>query len=125
MITLDRFIAMKDAEWRFVSLLQMIKNKFFNTWRKHIPKLGLKGNTMIRLKNILEVKDIDVRSNEIWHYDNKINITENIFREHRVKLVSDLIVEARKMFDKSGHAWFEGRDKELFETTDIGRFAYI
>ena len=74
---------------------------------------------MIRLKNILEGKQLLSEAMR-WHYDHKINITENIFRTQSQASL-DLIVEARKMFN-SGHVWFEGRDKELFETTDIGRF---
>ena len=74
---------------------------------------------MIKLKNILEGKQLMSEAMR-WHYDHKINITENIFRTQSQASL-DLIVEARKMFN-SGHVWFEGRDKELFETTDIGRF---
>ena len=75
---------------------------------------------MIKLKNLLEGRELMSESMQ-YHYDNKISITENIFRAQS-EASFNLIVEARKMFD-AGHAWFEGRDKELFETTNIGRFA--
>ena len=75
---------------------------------------------MIKLKSLLESKTLMSEAMK-YHYDNKISITENIFRVQS-EASFNLIVEAREMFDK-GLAWFEGRDKELFETTDIGRFA--
>jgi len=75
---------------------------------------------MIKLKSLLESKALMSEAMQ-YHYDNKISITENIFRVQS-EASFNLIVEAREMFD-AGHAWFEGRDKELFETTDIGRFA--
>jgi hypothetical protein len=56
-----------------------------------------------------------------YHHDNNISITENIFRVQS-RASFDLIVEARKLID-AGHAVLIGRDNELFETTDIGRFA--
>jgi hypothetical protein len=74
---------------------------------------------MIKLKSLLESKTIMSEAMQ-YHHDNKISITENIFRVQS-DASFNLIVEARKMYD-TGNAWFEGRDKELFETTDIGRF---
>lgn len=77
---------------------------------------------MIKLKDLLEGSGCKLMSEEMrYHYDNKISITENIFRvqsESHFKLIA----EARQLFD-SGQVTFEGRDKEMFETTDIGRFA--
>lgn len=77
---------------------------------------------MIKLKQILEGTSYELMSEEMrYHYNNKISITENIFRVQSSSHF-DLIAEARQLFD-SGRVTFEGRDKEMFETTDVGRFA--
>ena len=56
-----------------------------------------------------------------YHIDNKMSITENIFRPGSDKYF-DLIKEARQLFDNNQIELSE-LDTELYESTDIGRFA--
>lgn len=56
-----------------------------------------------------------------YHIDNKMSITENVFRPGSNKYF-DLIKEARQLFDNNQIELSE-LDNELYESTDIGRFA--
>ncbi len=56
-----------------------------------------------------------------YHIDNKMSITENVFRPGSDKYF-DLIKEARQLFDNNQIELSE-LDTELYESTDIGRFA--
>jgi hypothetical protein len=56
-----------------------------------------------------------------WHLDNNTPITENIFRPGSDAFFN-LIKEARKLFDL-GKIDLCHIDKELYESTDIGKFA--
>lgn len=55
-----------------------------------------------------------------YHIDNKMSITENVFRPGSNKYL-DLIKEARQLFDNNQIELSE-LDTELYESTDIGRF---
>lgn len=55
-----------------------------------------------------------------YHLVNSMPITENIFRPGSDKFFS-VLEEARYLFDE-GSLVLEGIDKELYETSDIGRF---
>lgn len=55
-----------------------------------------------------------------YHLVNSMPITENIFRPGSDKFFS-ILEEARNLFD-DGKLLLEGIDKELYETSDIGRF---
>ena len=55
-----------------------------------------------------------------YHLVNSMPITENIFRPGSEKFFS-VLEEARNLFDE-GDLMLEGIDKELYETTEIGRF---
>ena len=55
-----------------------------------------------------------------YHLVNSMPITENIFRPGSDKFFS-VLEEARYFFDE-GSLLLEGIDKELYETSDIGRF---
>lgn len=55
-----------------------------------------------------------------YHIDNKMSITENVFRPGSDKYF-DLIKEARQLFDNNQIELSE-LDTELYESTDIGRF---
>lgn len=56
-----------------------------------------------------------------YHIDNKKSIVENVFRPGSNSFFN-LLKEARNFFDK-GQIELVKEDKELFESTDIGRFA--
>ena len=55
-----------------------------------------------------------------YHLDNSMPITENIFRPGSDKFFA-ILEEARNLYD-SGLLELKGIDKELYETTDIGKF---
>lgn len=55
-----------------------------------------------------------------YHLDNSMPITENIFRPGSDKFYS-ILEEARNLYD-IGLLELKGIDKELYETTDIGKF---
>jgi len=56
-----------------------------------------------------------------YHIDNDMSITENIFR-YGSESYFNLLKESRELYDK-GLVELSGHDKELFEGSDIGRFA--
>ncbi|HPZ24135.1 MAG TPA: hypothetical protein PLC25_04785, partial [Bacilli bacterium] len=55
-----------------------------------------------------------------YHINNDMSITENIFR-YGSESYFNLLKESRKLYDK-GLVELSGHDKELFETSDIGKF---
>jgi hypothetical protein len=55
-----------------------------------------------------------------YHVENKLPITENIFRAGSLSHVS-LLLETRQLFDK-GIIVLNGKDKWLFENTDLGYY---
>jgi hypothetical protein len=55
-----------------------------------------------------------------YHLSNGISVNESIYRPGSEAHI-DLLAETRKLFD-TGSIELDGRDEELFETTDIGRF---
>lgn len=55
-----------------------------------------------------------------YHLVNSMPITENVFRPGSKQFFS-ILEEARDLFDEGALA-LEGIDKELYETTEIGRF---
>jgi hypothetical protein len=61
-----------------------------------------------------------ISENMEYHIGNELSVIDNIFRPGSEAYVS-LIREGRKMFD-SGIKEFSELDKELFETTDLGKF---
>jgi hypothetical protein len=76
-----------------------------------------------KIKRAHEVKeDTDVHSAIDWHTDNKIPLTENVFRVGS-KMYFELYREARKLY-KEGKLELQGMDKSLIEDTDIGTFAF-
>ena len=56
-----------------------------------------------------------------YHVDNNMSITENIFR-YGSESYFNLLKESRELYD-AGLVELSGHDKELFESSDIGRFA--
>ena len=56
-----------------------------------------------------------------YHLVNSMPITENVFRPGSKQFFS-ILEEARNLFDE-GILELKGIDKELYETTDIGKFA--
>jgi hypothetical protein len=58
-----------------------------------------------------------------YHIDNDMSITENIFR-YGSDSYFKLLKESRELFD-NGLIDLSGHDKELFESSDIGRFDYF
>lgn len=76
-------------------------------------------------KKPCKCKDCKCRKSNIsedlqYHLDMNIPITENVFRFGSEGFY-DLLRESRKLFDR-GEIEFSGIDKELFETTDLGKF---
>jgi hypothetical protein len=61
-----------------------------------------------------------ISENLKYHVDKGIPVLENIFRPHS-QAFYDLIKEARELFD-DGKIDVNDLDKELFETTDLGKF---
>jgi hypothetical protein len=59
----------------------------------------------------------------LYHIAKAIPVTESIFRPGSKKFFS-LIKEARRLFE-SGKVELSNIDKELFESTEIGKFAYF
>ncbi len=55
-----------------------------------------------------------------YHIDNNMSVTENIFR-YGSESYYNLLKESRELFD-NGKIELSGHDKELFESSDIGRF---
>jgi hypothetical protein len=55
-----------------------------------------------------------------YHIDNNISVTNNIFRTGSESFYS-LLEEVRNLYDDE-QLFLEGLDKELYESTDIGRF---
>ena len=55
-----------------------------------------------------------------YHLVNSMPITENVFRPGSKQFFS-ILEEARNLFEE-GYLVLEGIDKELYETTEIGRF---
>ena len=62
-----------------------------------------------------------ISENLQYHIQNNISVTENIFRYGSVSYF-ELLKECRNFFDKGDIELFD-TDKELFESSDIGRFA--
>jgi hypothetical protein len=56
-----------------------------------------------------------------YHVNNDMSITENIFR-YGSESYFNLLKESRELYD-AGLVELSGHDKELFESSDIGRFA--
>lgn len=61
-----------------------------------------------------------ISENVKYHLDNKITFTKNIFRTGSESFYN-LLEEVRNLHDNN-QLVLEGLDKELFESTDIGRF---
>jgi len=74
---------------------------------------------MIHIKNFNTF--IVVSENLQYHVDNKMSILENVFRPGSEAFFS-LLNEARELYDNN-LIELSDLDKELFETTDIGKFA--
>lgn len=64
-----------------------------------------------------------ISENLQYHIENNISVTENIFRYGSVSYF-ELLKECRNLFDKGDIELFD-TDKELFESSDIGRFGYF
>jgi len=63
---------------------------------------------------------LNVSENVKYHIDNNLSFTKNIFRTGSESFYS-LLEEVRNLHDNN-QLILEGLDKELFESTDIGRF---
>jgi len=74
---------------------------------------------MIHLKNFNSFEVVS--ENLQYHIDNKMSILENVFRPGSEAFFS-LLNEARELYEKN-LIGLSDLDKELFETTDIGKFA--
>ena len=70
------------------------------------------------MKHIKQFSDFSESLN--YHLVNSMPITENVFRPGS-KQFFFILEEARNLFDE-GTLVFEGIDKELYETTEIGKF---
>jgi hypothetical protein len=63
-----------------------------------------------------------ISENIKYHIDNNISVTNNIFRVNSDSFYS-LLKEVRNLYD-NGQLILEGLDKELYDSTDIGKFDY-
>jgi hypothetical protein len=70
------------------------------------------------------IKDFDkfkpISENVEWHLKEGINFTKNIFRPGSESFYA-LLEEVRELYD-GGRLVLEGLDRDLYESTDIGRF---
>ena len=73
---------------------------------------------MLHLKNFNSFAVVS--ENLQYHIDNKMSILENVFRPGSAAFFS-LLNEARELYEKN-LIELSDLDKELFETTDIGKF---
>jgi len=80
--------------------------------------LKLIYNNMLHLKNFNSFAVVS--ENLQYHIDNKMSILENVFRPGSAAFFS-LLNEARELYEKN-LIELSDLDKELFETTDIGKF---
>ena len=77
-----------------------------NEWKKHLQKIS---------------EPVGLISESLkYHLENGISIAESVYRPASNAHL-DLLKEARILFDK-GLIKLEGLDKELYETTDLGKF---
>jgi len=70
-----------------------------------------------------DIKQEEGSDDLMYHISKGIPVTESIFRPGSKKFFS-LIKEARKLFE-IGKVELSNIDKELFESTEIGKFAYF
>jgi hypothetical protein len=77
---------------------------------------------MKHIKLFENFNKFNISENVKYHLDNKINFTKNIFRTGSESFYN-LLEEVRNLND-SGYIVLEGLDKELYESTDIGRFGF-
>ncbi len=77
---------------------------------------------MKHIKLFENFNKFNISENVKYHLNNKINFTKNIFRTGSESFYN-LLEEVRNLND-SGYIVLEGLDKELYESTDIGRFGF-
>jgi len=74
------------------------------------------------MKHIKGFESFPLLSEDLkYHIDNKLSVIDNVFRPGSTSFYS-LLEESRKLFDE-GSDIFSESDKEIFEETDLGRFA--
>ncbi len=67
-----------------------------------------------------DFNETNISENVKYHIDNKVPFTRNIFRVNSESFYN-LLEEVRNLYD-TDKLILEGLDKELYESTDIGRF---
>ena len=75
------------------------------------------------MKYIKKFNETLVSEHLQYHIDNEMSVTENIFR-YGSESYFNLLKESRRLYDE-GSIELSGHDKELFESSDIGRFDYF
>lgn len=78
------------------------------------------GKTVAPLINESKKYEAPISENLRYHVENKLSITENIFRAGSLSHIS-LLLETRQLVDK-GIIILNGKDKWLFENTDLGYY---
>jgi len=74
-------------------------------------------------QNVEKIKRAhDVHEAIDWHLDNKVPLTENVYRVGS-EMYFKLYREARKLYNE-GKLELEGLDRSLIEETEIGKFAF-
>lgn len=71
---------------------------------------------------IKKYNDYLISENIKYHIENNISVTNNIFRVNSESFYS-LLKEVRNLYD-NGQLILEGLDKELYDSTDVGKFDY-
>jgi hypothetical protein len=75
------------------------------------------------MKIIKFTESVNVSESLKYHLDNNKPITENIFRPGS-EAFYNVIKEARQLFDE-GKVKLCDIDKEIYESTEIGKFGYF
>jgi hypothetical protein len=83
---------------------------------------GIAGGDMEKRWRMIPNPDLDPMSESLqYHINNQVSIVESIYRPTS-QAHFELLAEARRRFD-TGSLLLEGIDRQLFEETDLGKFA--
>lgn len=76
------------------------------------------------MKYLEKFQNFDLISENLkWHLERNMSVTDNVFRPGSDAYYG-LIKETRELFDSGVKINLDENDKELFESTDLGKFGY-
>jgi hypothetical protein len=76
------------------------------------------------MKYLEKFQNFDLISENLkWHLEKNMSVTDNVFRPGSDAYYG-LIKETRELFDSGVKINLDENDKELFESTDLGKFGY-